>query len=456
MGAEPLTLSIPNVSNGHAERITRRLVEPSRNNWLAGCARSSTLGLLWGTGDRAVICSVPCDQFMVDDLQDALDVRLLVHQVPDDLTLSEAELDQLAQRLRTFDRGMGYRAVAWSATVDLSELVAGLRNRHVTVAAGSGPFTPHWSAEYLNSKIGLRHLVQRVGQSEVLRLPTGVVCTHLEQACEASAALLRAGHARVVLKADRAAGGFGQFLVPARVLQWDTRTREAFARIIPTMTPLLASSPIVAEAWIDHRTDLSATPSVMMELHDQGVDLVGTAATFMEFGTAHVGAMVGDGALPAPLESSVIESGLAVAQAAWAIGYRGPLSVDTVVDPEGRVFLLEINARRTMVSHCHDLRRTVFGTAGEGAVASVDSIRVGTGVLDGYKSVRSRLSAMWFQREIQSGVLITNFAPADEDHEDAWISLVALDSDATAAATLLRRALLTLGVAGPQAIASLA
>jgi hypothetical protein len=452
VGAAPQTLSIPNLSDSYAERITQFLGEPSRRNWLAGCARSSALGLFWGIGDRAVLCPARWTEPVVADLELALGLRMTVHRMPEDLVPAEGELDQLARQLRAFDSGSGFRVVSWSATPRLSGLVTALLDRGVTIVADGRPAPPHWSDEYLNSKTGLRHIVQRVEPSNGLRLPPGIVCTHPEQACEAALSLLRAGHERVVLKADRGAGGFGHFLVHAGVLGWDSRKRDALARVAPALAPLLTTSPIVAEAWIEHSPESYATPSVMLELGDQGVELVGTAATFMELGTAHAGAIVGAGALPAPLNGALVELGHAVAEAAQAIGYRGPLGVDAVVKPDGELFLLEINARRTMVSHCYDLLQGVFGGADAGAVASCEFIRVrGTG-LGSYESVRSRLQAMWLQPQSRCGVLISHLQPASEHDEMARISLVALDKNAADAAELLRRALRTLGIGVPLAL----
>lgn len=444
----PSTLSIPNLSDSYAQRVTHRLGGRPRSDWLAGCARSSTLGLLWGTGDRAVLCPAPWEPSIIGDLEQAFGLRLSVYRVPEGLTLASADLDLLAQRLRAFDSGPGFRVLAWSATTRLDELVSALVARGVAIPAGGRPAPPHWSDEYLDSKVGLRQFAQRGTLSAVLRLPAGVVCTHLEQACEAAASLLRAGHVRVVLKADRGAGGLGQFVAHAGLLGWDARKRAALARL----APLLGSSPVVVEGWIEHGRNSYATPSVMMELSDHGVELVGTAATFMEQGTAHAGAVVGDGALPAHLERPLAEWGHAVAEHAQAIGHRGPLSLDAVVDLEGQMHLLEINARRTMVSHCHNVRQVVFGGSKEGAVASCESANVHSAELRCYAAVRRRLEGMWYRPERQCGLLVSHFVPPSDQEQTARLSLVGIDRNAAAAIGLLRRAFTSLSMAAPPSI----
>src|SRR5262245_44097017 len=81
----PCTLSVPNLSDFYAQGVTHYLSGQSRSDWLDGCARDSTVGLLWGARDRAVLCPAPWDPSLADDLARALSLRLLVHRVPENL-----------------------------------------------------------------------------------------------------------------------------------------------------------------------------------------------------------------------------------------------------------------------------------------------------------------------------------------------------------------------------------
>lgn len=443
----PSTLSIPNLADSYAQRVTHNLGGRPRSQWLAGCGRSSTLGLLWGPSDRAVLCPSQWDPSIAEDLGEALGLRLSAHRIPEDLTLPGAELEVIAERLRAFDSGSGFRVLAWSATSRLHALVAALVERGVLISAAERSALPRWTDEYLDSKVGLRQFAQRPGLSKVFRLPAGVVCTHLEQAFESATSLLRAGHARVVLKADRGAGGLGQFVADAGLLGWNSKKRSALARVVP----LLATSPIVVEAWIEHGA-ANPTPSVMFEIGEQGVEYVGTAATFMAHGTTHAGAVVGDGALPEQLERFLGESGRALAEHAQALGHRGPLSLDTVVDREGQVYLLEINPRRTMVSHCHFVRHVVFGGVEQGAVASCEGAWLGSAEVGSYAAVRRRLGKLWYRPERRCGLLVSHFAPPSHENPATRLSLVGIDCNAAAAIGQLRQAFLSLSTDVPPSI----
>ena len=308
-----------------------------------------------------------------------------------------------------------------------------------------GP-SPHWSQQYLNSKVGFRHLVQRAAPAPDVRLPAGVVCTHVGQACATAISLLRSGHDRVILKADREAGGFGQFVMHSGVLNWDAERQASLARLAPLLSPLLSSTAIVVETWVEHSQRPYATPSVTMEVEDQGIDCVGTATTFMELGATHAGAVVGNGAMPRRLERSLATLGYAVAGQARAIGYRGPMTIDAVIDGDDQVSLLEINARRTMVTHCHSLRRALFDEACKGAVASYESARIRGAELGSYAEVRRRLDRLWYRSGSGSGLLVSLFAPRLGPDRDCRLSLVAVNRDASSAVDLLRQAFTYLSV----------
>jgi hypothetical protein len=187
----------------------------------------------------------------------------------------------------------------------------------------------------------------------------------------------------------------------------------------------------------------------MMSVGDQRVDCVGTAATFMDLNATHAGAVVGDGALPSDLEQSLGFLGGIVGEQARTDGYRGPLTIDAIVDRGRRINLLEINARRTTVTHCYSLRRSLFGETRPGAIASCESVRVRGIELDSYARVRCRLRPISYRSDSRSGVLVSHFTPQSKSDRDARLSLVAVDRDANTAVTLLREAFRCLAVEVP-------
>ncbi len=55
------------------------------------------------------------------------------------------------------------------------------------------------------------------------------------------------------------------------------------------------------------------------------------------------------------------DSGMIFARRLQQMGYVGHFDLDTVVDDAGRVYLLEINPRRTGGTHVHEFAEHVFG-----------------------------------------------------------------------------------------------
>lgn len=435
------TLSIPNVTDSYAQGITGLFQGKSREGWLTGCARSSGVGLLWGQGDRVVLMPAPWEPAVVSDLEQAFGRRWRVHRVPEDLGTTDSDLDRLAGHLREIDEGIGFTVRAWSPTHALRSLVDSLADRGVRLHADSDLVTDHWSRLHLDSKIGLRQFIGSAGLADAARLPEGVVCTHVAQACEAAVAMLGAGHERVVLKADRGAGGFGHFSLDRQLLDWPAVRRADVPRLVALLTPMLRSSSMVVEAWLPHSHRPHATPSAFVRVGEHSVSVVGTAATFVEEGRYHLGAVVATGALPSSVEAEVHTVSRRIASSAQALGYRGWLGLDFVVDEREQLHLVEVNPRRTMVSHCHDLRAEVFGAdTGEGGVASCEGI-VLPAEIRAHRQVRSLLRASWYDPARRHGLLISHFVPPSGSGAPARLSLMAIGGDARVVGSMLRRAL---------------
>jgi hypothetical protein len=441
-----LTLSIPNLADAYAASVNHRLVGRARDEWLAGCARSSTLGLLWGRAHRSVLCPSPLDPAIVDEFRANFAVRVMVLQLPANLRLDDGEVALLAEKLRTFARSGGYRVAAWAWTTRLQALVEALAAHDVSVLGLEDRPASSWSEAYLDSKTGIRDLATRISPPAVM--PPGFACTHLEQAFESARTLFRGGCGRAVFKADRGAGGLGQFIANSTVQEWDAKKRAAVGRL----APLLDQTPLVVEAWIEHSTDCNATPSAMFELTERRVNLVGTAATFTENEIAHAGAVVGKGALPRDVADSLVVLAGAVAGEAHALGYRGPLGLDAVVDQARQPWVLEVNPRRTMVSHCYSLRKLVFGASTRGAVASFEGAVLREQRLGSFAAVRSRLDGLWYNPTGRRGVFVTNFIAPSTSRPRGHLSLVGIGEDASSAVELIRQAFLQLSLAPPPSI----
>ena len=72
------------------------------------------------------------------------------------------------------------------------------------------------------------------------------------------------------------------------------------------------------------------------------------------------GVLVSRELLDTPWYPPLAESGMIIARRLQQMGYVGHFDLDTVVNDEGRVYLLEINPRRTGGTHVHEFAALRF------------------------------------------------------------------------------------------------
>ncbi|WIE74159.1 hypothetical protein [Curtobacterium sp. MCJR17_020] len=88
-----------------------------------------------------------------------------------------------------------------------------------------------------------------------------------------------------------------------------------------------------------------------------------------------------------------------------AMGYRGSVSVDSILLPDGRILLNEFNGRTSGSTHVHILCRALLGEdALLDRVTLVRSNRALTNIPDALRRIRD--AGLWFNRTGRSGVLL--------------------------------------------------
>ncbi len=211
-----------------------------------------------------------------------------------------------------------------------------------------------WLRDYIDTKAGFRVLASRwLSNADQLLLP-GVVCRDFRQA--AGAARWFAGQRQpCILKADGGMGGLGH-----RVLQpGDCSGTEEIVRQLERDS-FLHDDLIVVEKFV--RATRPASPSLEFFVPAPGAGRPAITylcdQLFVGMGNSF---LVSRELLDAKWYPALAESGLLIAAKLQAMGYAGHFDLDTIVDDDGRVFLLELNARRTAGTHLHEFARFFFG-----------------------------------------------------------------------------------------------
>jgi hypothetical protein len=242
-----------------------------------------------------------------------------------------------------------------------------------------------WLRDYIDTKAGFRVLVSRWLPDSAELLPQGVICRDLPQAATVAHWFGSKGQSCIV-KADSGLGGLGhQILHPGdfpspedilRRLQLNSFLRDDLL----VVEEFIHSSKSLYHPLLEGLSQISEIDPVEAR-HDAPMPLQSGMHPSLEFFVPPPGAggpeitylcdqlfvglgnsfLVSREMLDTRWYPSLAESGLLIARRLQEMGYVGHFDIDTIVDDEERIFLLEVNTRRTAGTHIHEFARFFFG-----------------------------------------------------------------------------------------------
>lgn len=307
--------------------------------------------------------------------------------------------------------------LCWGASRELYALIATVRSWGHEVRPEVPDHDRYWTTRYLDSKLCC--LDMRTSMPDLAGPRTWIVSSQAELAGIVERLLASAGAA--VIKSPCGVGGDGLHLARADgegiAGLWRAVDRSWFLRRFP----LLVQEVVATTPAID-------TPSVDLLI---GSDGIGSAVTNVTGSGGRQLLALGakTGLLPEAIEDEAHGVARRIAAEAAGLGYRGWLGVDFLAGLDGRLYLLEFNARRTGGIHAAALleRRSGTGTA----IACVaDDVAVASQAT--YAGLRAPFLAAWDSHEqvYPSTVRRLGRSPAS-------LGLVALAADAAGAEHLL-------------------
>ncbi len=442
--ADP-TVVMANVSDYYGPLVDR-LEGNTASGWRRSCARASSYAPLWSGDHKLVIVPEPLNPRLVEDVRIALN-RTRVHVIIDPALSSAGDgwvSDETRNIVRSWLSGGGTLR-AWAPTLRLRAFSDAVRKSCAGTRVEFGCRRAVWVTGYLDSKVGFRDFVTRSpGLQDVVNLPSGMVCSDLEQGLRVIKAHIAVDR-RMVLKGDQGASGDGNAFFTDRSF---LRARSNHHRVISRFYPLLSLGPVVAEECIGAYPQRRQTLSVCAVVEGDGsVGVVGHAATITDSRGRHLAATAGVGALRPSLEEWLDVAARAIGDAAGALGFAGPFGFDAVVAEDGTAYGLEVNPRRTLVTHVYDVARSLFGGSWsrQAGLFSAEDI-----VLDSsrwsYSKVRESLRPIWLgEVDTAQGVLVSSFfAPAGDRKVE--LGVIAVAADVGAATELCAEARARLGL----------
>ncbi|MFJ8436148.1 peptide ligase PGM1-related protein [Kitasatospora sp. NPDC094019] len=301
--------------------------------------------------------------------------------------------------------------LAMSPNGAVAELAAALGLAH---AMDGQAFAAQGGNALVNSKAAFRAVAAGVG----VPIPPGRVAGSPAEVEDAIEQLLARGRS-VMVKVEFQAGGFGN-----EVLIRDERVDPAGAERVVALADRAAVAGYVAGRW----TWLTGGRGQRVVVERYFADSVPLYAQFLIDGSAVVlsgcGEMVmrpvviGEITPPvtpdAEVRAELVAQGARLCEALRLIGYRGTVSADAVLTPEGEVLFHETNGRITGSSHLHDV---YFGHLlreehrGSRCILELTGLKVPS-----FAEAAAAVGAagLGFAPETGTGVLFScNFTPAD-------------------------------------------
>ena len=247
--------------------------------------------------------------------------------------------------------------IPYATTAEIYQLVETLRTEYgLTVFLPESPASEHlWLRDYIDSKVGFRTLVSRWVDAQEL-LTEAVVCRDLPQAADAVHWFASRGKDCVV-KADRGESGIGHLVFSA-----DTITSDVVKQKL-LQDPFLKEDLIVVEEYISSAVQLSPSLELFVPPLGRGEPEITylSKQLFERFGR-FAGVLISRELLRSDWYATLAENGLKIARQLQALGYVGHFDLDAVVGDDGKIYLLEINTRRTGGTYVHEFARFTFGS----------------------------------------------------------------------------------------------
>ncbi|HLE29575.1 MAG TPA: hypothetical protein VI793_15740 [Anaerolineales bacterium] len=296
--------------------------------------------------------------------------------------------------------------IPYATTPEFLQLVDVLRREHgLTVRLPESP-APEclWVRDYIDTKAGFRVLASRwLGDRADTLLPSGVACEDWQSAAAVAHWFCLNGQTCVV-KADDGENGIGQNVLRPGEFASVKAIHRALER-----NPFLHEHGVTVEAYIPSAGQLSPSLEVFVPPFGAGQPEITylSRQLFLSPGD-FCGVLVSRELREAGWYPALAESGLRLAEQLQAMGYVGHFDMDTIVDDGGRLFLLEVNSRRTGGTHVHEFARFTFGPDYLGRVALLSHDAMSSGAIREFERLQAALGDLAYpMRGERRGVILT-------------------------------------------------
>jgi ATP-grasp domain len=306
--------------------------------------------VFWTDAPRVLVLPPGVDTRWFADVHDTLGIAAPPYVTPaasTGLLVGDLLADGTAQQ-QLRELVAGYTAVSIQVvgpTPEVYLLSAIVRGWGHDVELDCVPAEDYWVSLYLDSKVSVLDLAR---QNADVPAAAGVIVSNWIELRGAVTTLL-GRYGTVIARTAYGVAGDGAGVIrdaPGAVDEFLERaSRDSFFAF-----------PILVQEFIDHAPGVGC-PAVDILVGKDGVDDLVLCALTVENGYQFRSVDVGDGALPPAWAERATTVAQAVGAAAHALGYRGWMCADCVAGADDRLYVTEINARRSGSLHAGGLLR---------------------------------------------------------------------------------------------------
>jgi len=306
--------------------------------------------VFWSTADRVLLLPEGYDPVWFADVHEALGVAeppVVTAERRSGLLVQDFLGDGPAQqRLRELVSGASEVSVLmFGPTPSVYQLAATLRGWGLEVSLDCVAEQDYWASVYLDSKISCLDLARRMPQVNVADGMT--VGSHEELGGALEWMVER--HGAVIVRSLHGVAGDGSSVVRA-----GDGAVEAF--LDKAARDSFFVYPLLVQKFVEHAEGVGC-PAVDLLVDDDGVRDVVLCSLTVDDGHLFRSVNVGAGALPPEWAERVTQVAHDLGNAARELGYRGWMCVDCVAGTDDRLYVTEINARRSGSIHAGSLMR---------------------------------------------------------------------------------------------------
>ena len=322
--------------------------------------------------------------------------------------------------------------IPYSATPQFFQLVTALETKYdLNVVLPESPDQDClWLKNYVDTKAGFRHLVSHCLPDAERRLPEGFICENLEQIIS----IVRWFHAQnrsCILKPNHGWDGVGLavFHPNHSVLEDELQLFQLHPALQENLT--VFEEYIHAASAENEEDSLPLFPSAEFFVPRSKSEKPEITHICNQILKGRFGGLTINRRLwEQSWSSSLVESGLRIANYLQQKGYVGHFDLDAVVDKTGEIRLLEVNPRRTGSTHIHELACFLFGSDYINHAALLSQCSVDSGAIDTYELLEYTLNDLLYTHEKRQGIVLINTSSLIH-HKFGYVIIAPTHKDAT-------------------------